>query len=96
MRELARLDKAVGRRIIERINWLATNLDTIRPEAITGELVGFYKLRVGDYRVIYEILHEEQTIVMQAIGRRSEIHRRRQQRWQRINARTTFYEQYAA
>jgi mRNA interferase RelE/StbE len=75
--ELTRLDKPLGRRIIERINWLATNLDTIRPEALTGELAGFYKLRVGDYRVIYENLHEEQTIVIHAIGHRREIYRRR-------------------
>jgi mRNA interferase RelE/StbE len=58
-RELARLDKPLARRIIERITWLATNLDTISPEALTSELAGFYKLRVGDYRVIYEILHAE-------------------------------------
>jgi mRNA interferase RelE/StbE len=37
-RELARLDKPLARRIIERITWLATNLDTISPEALTGEL----------------------------------------------------------
>jgi mRNA interferase RelE/StbE len=51
-RELARLDKGVGRRIVERVNWLAANLDDIRPEAFTGDLVGLYKFRAGDYRVI--------------------------------------------
>jgi mRNA interferase RelE/StbE len=76
-RELARLDQPVTRRVIERITWLATNLDTIRPEALTGELAEFYKLRVGDYRVIYEILHKEQTIVIHAIGHRREIYRGR-------------------
>jgi mRNA interferase RelE/StbE len=75
-RGLARLDKPLGRRIVERITWLATNLDAIRPEALTGEFAGFYKLRVGDYRVIYEILHEEQTVVIHAIGHRREIYRR--------------------
>jgi len=54
-RELERLDRLVGRRIVERINWLAANFETIRPEALTGDLAGFYKLRVGDYRVLYEI-----------------------------------------
>ncbi|MBC7260647.1 MAG: type II toxin-antitoxin system RelE/ParE family toxin, partial [Chloroflexi bacterium] len=61
--ELARLDKPISRRIIERIRWLAVNLDATRLEALSGELTGLYKLRVGDYRVIYEILHDEQTIV---------------------------------
>jgi mRNA interferase RelE/StbE len=74
---MARLDKPIGRRVVGRITWLATNLDVIRPEVLTGELAGFYKLRVGDYRVIYEILHDVQTVVIHAIGHRSEIYRRR-------------------
>jgi len=76
-RELAQLDKAVGRRVVERINWLAANLDKVRLEPLKGELAGLYKLRVGDYRVIYEILHEERTIVIHAIGHRRDIYRRR-------------------
>lgn len=75
--ELARLDKPVGRRIAERINWLAANLDSIRPEALTGDLIGLYKLRVGDYRVIYEVIRKEKTIVIHAVGHRREIYRKR-------------------
>ncbi len=75
--ELSRLDKPIGCRIVERINWLAANLDVIRLEALTGDLAGLYKLRVGDYRVIYEVLHDEQTIVIHAIGHRREIYRKR-------------------
>ena len=55
-RELARLDRPIGRRVVERIKWLAMNLDDLSPDALTGGLAGFYKLRVGDYRVLYEIL----------------------------------------
>jgi mRNA-degrading endonuclease RelE of RelBE toxin-antitoxin system len=33
-------------------------------EALTGDLTGLHKLRVGDYRVFYEILQNEQTIVI--------------------------------
>jgi mRNA interferase RelE/StbE len=76
-RELARLDKPVGRRIAERVNWLAANLDSMRPEALTGDLVGLYKLRVGDYRVIYEVIRNEKTIVIHAVGHRREIYRKR-------------------
>jgi mRNA interferase RelE/StbE len=71
-----RLDKPVGRRIVERINWLAANLDSVVPEALAGNLAGLYKLRVGDYRVIYETLRQEETIVVHAIGHRSEIYRK--------------------
>lgn len=75
--QLARLDKPTGRRIVERIHWLAANLEAIQLEALTGDLAGLYKLRLGDYRVIYEVLREEQTIVIHAIGHRREIYRRR-------------------
>ncbi len=75
--DLARLDKPTGRRIVQRINWLSANLDAIRLEALTGDLAGLYKLRVGDYRVIYEVLWDEETIVIHAIGHRREIYRRR-------------------
>ncbi|MCD6170006.1 MAG: type II toxin-antitoxin system RelE/ParE family toxin [Candidatus Latescibacteria bacterium] len=74
--ELERSDKPIGRRIVQRINWLAANLDAIRLEALTGDLAGLYKLRVGDYRVIYEVLWDEETIVIHAIGHRSDIYRR--------------------
>ena len=76
-RDLARLDKPVGRRIVERIRWLAENLDDIRPEALAGNLAGLYKFRVGDYRVVYEILDAEQVIMIHAIDHRSRIYRRR-------------------
>jgi len=75
-RELARLDKPVGRRVIGRIRWLAVNLDDLNPEPLTGDLAGFYKLRVGDYRVLYEVLYDEQTIVIHKIGHRREVYRR--------------------
>jgi mRNA interferase RelE/StbE len=75
--ELERLDKPVARRITERINWLAANLDDIRPESYTGNLAGLYKFRVGDYRVIYEILHDEQVVVIHEIGHRRDIYRKR-------------------
>ena len=75
-RELARLDRPVGRRVVKRINWLAANLDNVRVEALTGDLADFYKLRVGDYRVLYEILESEHVIVIHHIGHRRDIYRK--------------------
>ena len=75
--DLGRLDKPVGRRIVERLKWLSANLDVIRLEALSGDLKGLYKLRVGNYRIIYEVLGEEQTIMVHAIGHRREIYRKR-------------------
>ncbi len=57
--ELARLDKPIGRCLVKRLKWLAANLDQIRPEPLSGDLAGLFKFRVGDYRIIYEILEAE-------------------------------------
>ena len=75
-RELAQLDKQVANRFVKRIRWLPANLETIKPDALSGGLAGLYKLRVGDYRVVYEILHDKQTIAIHLIGHRREIYRR--------------------
>jgi mRNA interferase RelE/StbE len=74
-RELERLDKPIGRRVVARLNWLAANVELIKPKTLTGEFAGLYKLRVGDYRVLYEILREEQVIVIHIVGHRREIYR---------------------
>jgi mRNA interferase RelE/StbE len=75
--ELADLDRQVASRIVRRAQWLAENIEAIKPLPLTGELSGLYKLRVGDYRVVYEILSAEHTIVIHAIGHRREIYRSR-------------------
>ncbi|MFN4878174.1 MAG: type II toxin-antitoxin system RelE family toxin [Aphanizomenon sp.] len=52
--DLEKLRKSVCQRIVNKINWLAENFDQITPKPLTADLSGFFKLRVGDYRVIYE------------------------------------------
>jgi mRNA interferase RelE/StbE len=74
-RELARLDPTVSRRIVRRIHWLAKNLDFVRLQALKGSLSGLYKLRDGDYRIIYEILRHEKTIIIHSVGHRRDIYR---------------------
>lgn len=74
--ELAQLDQKIARRLVKRIRWLAANIEAIKPDPLSGDLAGLYKLRVGDYRVAYEILHSEQMIVVHLIGHRREIYRR--------------------
>ncbi|MGQ0694530.1 MAG: type II toxin-antitoxin system RelE family toxin [Nitrospiraceae bacterium] len=76
-KDLAKLDKPVARRIVERVHWLTENLEDANLEALTGEFEGLFKLRVGDYRVVYELLHGEELIIIHAVGHRREIYRRR-------------------
>ena len=59
-----------------QIRWLAAHLNDLEPEALRGDLAGFQKLRVGDYRVVSEIMRSEQTIMIHLIGHRREIYRK--------------------
>jgi len=54
---------------------LAENLDSIKQEALAGPLTGLRKLRVGDYRVIYEPDPENRLITVHLIGHRRGVYR---------------------
>ncbi|PIQ35952.1 MAG: type II toxin-antitoxin system mRNA interferase toxin, RelE/StbE family [Candidatus Yonathbacteria bacterium CG10_big_fil_rev_8_21_14_0_10_43_136] len=49
------LDKGISVRIRRKPEWLESNFDQVVPLPLEREWVGFFKLRVGDYRVIYKI-----------------------------------------
>jgi mRNA interferase RelE/StbE len=75
-RDLRQLDTAVVGRIRNRLRWLCSNLDSTTPEALTGNLAGLFKLRAGDYRVLYEIIRSERKIIIHSVGHRRDVYRR--------------------
>jgi len=77
LRDLARLDKTIARRVLKRLEWFSAHLTELTPESLVGDWAGFYKLRVGDYRVLYEILDSERVIVLHIIAHRRDVYRAR-------------------
>jgi mRNA interferase RelE/StbE len=52
--------------------------DPRRPDASIKKLAGYddrYRLRVGDYRVLYEVIDGQLVILVVAVGHRREIYR---------------------
>jgi mRNA interferase RelE/StbE len=74
-REMARLDKSTAQRIVRKLHWLADNIESLGLEPLKGEFSGLYKLREGDYRIAYEVLRSENTIVVHLIGHRREVYK---------------------
>lgn len=74
---LKRLSKPNAQRILNRINWLSSNLDSVSHEALTGEFKSLFKLRVGDYRVIYSVTRNERLITIHLVGHRRSVYERR-------------------
>lgn len=73
-RDLKHLPRSIARRIGRRLRQLG---DVPRPTGVKKLRVSpFYRLRVGDYRVIYEIHDREQRVVILHIRHRQEAYRR--------------------
>ncbi len=75
-KSLQKMDKNVARIIT---NWLIKNLHNIdnpriHGKALTGNLKGLWRYRVGDYRLVAEIREEKLFIFMIDIGHRKEIY----------------------
>ena len=78
VKDLAKLDKQIARRITEFLRIRVAPLDDARSlgHALTGSKLGeFWRYRVGDYRVICEIQDRVLRILVISIGHRREIYR---------------------
>lgn len=71
--DLEKLDTPIVKRILNKISWFSQNFENITPEPLSGDLVGTFKIRIGDWRIIYTF--ESGVIVIQAIGHRKEVYR---------------------
>lgn len=74
IQELVNLTPTIQKRIIKKITWLGNNFDIIKHTSLTGEWSNFYKLRIGDYRVIYYFDVSDKIIFIIKIGHRREIY----------------------
>ena len=73
VKDLGKLDRQVVLRILKKLDWFSKNFERIVPEPLSGKFKGVYKLRVGDWRIIYTV--ENDVMVIQSIGHRREIYK---------------------
>ncbi len=72
-RALGKLPRELQGRILGKLDQLAENPYLPGYEKLHGE--PGYRVRVGDYRIVYDILHQEVTILVIRIGHRREVYR---------------------
>ncbi len=73
---LANLPTQIQARIVKKVDWLVENFDNINPLGLTRDLAEFYKLRIGDYRAIYELSDNGDEIIILRLGHRRDIYDR--------------------
>jgi mRNA interferase RelE/StbE len=72
-KSLSRIPKAERSRLIQAIDRLRR--EPLAGGTLKGEFSGLRRLRVGDYRIVYEVLHEQVTVLVVRIGHRREVYR---------------------
>ena len=72
-KELARVPKSDLRRIVSRIRLLSENPRPPGSEKLSGS--ERYRVRQGDFRIVYSIQDDERTVWVVKIGHRREVYR---------------------
>ena len=74
-RQLATSDRSVQRRITRAIDKLAAEPRGPQSTKLRGA-DDVWRVRVGDYRVLYQVHHDRLLILVVAVGHRANIYRR--------------------
>jgi mRNA interferase RelE/StbE len=72
---LQALTSTIRERLLRKIRWLSENFDNLSPQALSADLSGLFKLRVGDYRIIYSFDTEARCVTVHRVGHRREIYK---------------------
>lgn len=73
LRQLRKLDSQIARRIKSTTETLRTEPRPPGVKALTGQR-GWLRIRVGDYRIVYEVRDSELVVLVIQIGHRSQIY----------------------
>jgi len=74
-KDLEGLDNKTRTRIITKLDWLSKNFDSIIPSVLHAEYREFYKLRVGEWRIVYKTDWAKKVIVVHYIDKRDKIYK---------------------
>lgn len=75
LKELTRLQRPVIQKVETAINQLSENPRPIGVKKLKAQSEDLYRIRVGDYRIIYSIEEEIKIIDVRKIGHRKDIYR---------------------
>jgi mRNA interferase RelE/StbE len=76
LRSLKHLNKEEAAQIIRRLERIASASDVRQEQhkALQGNWRGYFSIRVGDYRAIYQLDHEQRLIFVEKIGNRRDVY----------------------
>lgn len=72
---LGKLDKPVAQRIVKFLRERVATDPKTAGEALKGNLAPMWRYRVGDYRIICDIVDESVKVIVVKIGHRKEVYK---------------------
>lgn len=75
--DLEKLSPTIRESVLDKLEWFRTHFSEVNPIPLGGEWRGFYKLRVGDYRAIYDIKWSVCRLIIVIVEHRSRAYRRK-------------------
>lgn len=73
-KNLARIDPVIRRRIVRAIDALSADPQPVGCVPLKG-VPGALRIRVGDYRVVYQVMHDDLEVLVADIDHRKDIYR---------------------
>ncbi len=71
--DLAKIEKAMAQRLLDKTKWLASNAENLRHEPISPDLPGLSKYAVSEWRIFYSIDREEHLVDIHLIAHQKEL-----------------------
>lgn len=72
-KEISKLDPDAHAQVMEAIEDLQREARPTNSKPLAGELKGYWRLRTGDYRVLYKIKDKQLQVVVVRAGHRKDI-----------------------
>ena len=76
LKELSSFDKKTAERILYKVSTHLVKSPAKLGKQLKGEYAGFFKYRIGDWRVVYHLDEEKKTITITKIGHRKEVYKK--------------------
>jgi mRNA interferase RelE/StbE len=73
--DLAKIEKAMAQRLLEKTKWLSSNVENLRHEPISQDLPGLSKYAVGEWRIFYSIDREDHLVDVHLIAHCTDLKR---------------------
>ena len=74
-KQLSKLPSTIEEQILKSLQVLSQNPRPPKSQKLKGKLKGAWRIRVGDYRLLYDIQEGEKKVAILEIGHRREIYR---------------------